>query len=683
MTAPDGDLTIGTRKAHVKRVFYVDPNSGTADASKFVDTERIDEMHVKYVTTDGAVQDAVIALDWRDDPNTLPGDGSNYINDMQVFDDFGSIVSNPSLFSSDPTMAGQATRKKVIISNDQSSFVMLAVRDKIVTHESAKVQVRAFNNDDDGQGLDTKRSTSVRRIYHMSPADGSDPPTDPTAFIDSVYQGADVNVDKSQFVDVEVVDKYTVKQNQGYGLDGQTVVTLNNQDYYNLPNVDVPDDSGSNVTPLRLDPFQRIVNVGALGFLVELHIESCDYGYDGIDAFALGGGSASSITVYAYPDDDSRRNPVVVDIIDSVSPSWGAMGGLGASFSAYNVEPTLPKQKGVTDLGRGSLSDVPGYTIFAPVGTAEPAPIPDYVNKTYSIGFVYGPLFPRPRTPALGTANLHRHLLYFSGGQQNFDATTKQSNSNLVGDIQVNLGGTIDSLDLTTQKQGPFTTSFTETNTTEGPLPANFDQQVHVGIFVGVEPPGPDRCTGDISSSTCSYTFSRSNGLRGGDCGVGFIAIVYPKSDFKFAGGKIVPKDSSSTKNFPTTSFSGFVDFNWKDGPKTGPTAQFADFEANTPEQQSDQNSIASYIDTNIGKVYGPIPKDTKGITFRLAKKIVDANGNEVPAGTKNSRTVGVLWPVTPKAFLNNGAFPQYSWSVGKKDGTFGGGGGGTWGKAP
>jgi hypothetical protein len=273
------------RKAHVKRIFQIDPDTGELNTSLWVDVLRIDKLPVVFqaASDDGTVGQVInYKFIWNDDINN-PVDNIDASNADAQFENANAGRTTERYEIKDPDNP-----------DDRTSSVIVWIVDKLKVNFSADAKTGAvhqaqqfvFNNipaslDEPNPFPDSQtssnppsnRTTSVIKVVNndlnglsMSDDDGSN-----AVIVDWVdYQQAmnDGNTDDSTSLNVEFTDIFKVNfgANVVTGAVGQTIqfVLFGNRTVENMFNAGDPNAVDANGDPcvIRLDPLQVVVNIG-------------------------------------------------------------------------------------------------------------------------------------------------------------------------------------------------------------------------------------------------------------------------------------------------------------------------------------------------------------------------------------------------------------------------------------
>lgn len=253
-----------TRKAHVKRIYQQDPDTGNINQDVWVDVLRIDQLSIAQQGKDTGAQGIITNYNfkWDDDPN-------NFIN-----------IGDQQQENANPKRVTEQLPIKNPDDNTQS--INLWIVDRLTTILQGQTSGVAgqgtrlvFNNTpffpapDAPAGTPSNRTTSVVKIINndLGGSGGLDMTLGPVDWF-NVYLPALTNgqKDDSQHINVEMTDDFKVlfgpDATNDSGAVGQVIkyVLGNNRPVENL--FDQADPYADANTPaIRTDPLQTIVNV--------------------------------------------------------------------------------------------------------------------------------------------------------------------------------------------------------------------------------------------------------------------------------------------------------------------------------------------------------------------------------------------------------------------------------------
>jgi hypothetical protein len=241
------------RKSHIKRIFGKrkstipggPPDEDAPDV--YVDMLRIDTMDT--VEWPGA-QENQINLQWKD----APGEDGNP----------GRRMGNVRLIDPEETNR-----------DDPAVWIDLPVIERmtLVRHPGAQEQVTSFqpsSADPQADELETARRVAIRRVTHAE--SNVDAQLDDSGYLadEGDYTRKADTIDDTQYLDVEIIESYPSTLHQGPSPQ-EVLVSLVNDDLKEMFSAP-PGDAKRN--PVRLDPFQNIVNVQWGGGATEIEAAS-------------------------------------------------------------------------------------------------------------------------------------------------------------------------------------------------------------------------------------------------------------------------------------------------------------------------------------------------------------------------------------------------------------------------
>lgn len=298
---------IAIRKAHVKRVF-------SDDQSAYVDMLRIDEyatvanagsqstsVSAGDITKDlAANQGALVTLRWQDGPETSMQEG---FNQNRTYDTIK--IANPG-------NAGQVVSVKAIKT--------MKMKDSI---DDQQQPVLTFKNTiPDSQN---HRVVYSKRIVNAS----VDASIDMTAQTPDwpTYLAALGSQDTSQYVDAEIVKRYAFMTSIE---DQQLSITSLNSGTIASLFADTPD--GATLAPVRLDPFQFVVNVSWQANYLVIYLWGLGYAAKPVFKATLSVANVPGMPTITLFDVGSNsfnswpaHDPLLAPIDDTVASSAGAV----------------------------------------------------------------------------------------------------------------------------------------------------------------------------------------------------------------------------------------------------------------------------------------------------------------------------------------------------------------------
>jgi hypothetical protein len=244
-------FTSETRKSHIKRIFGITKNrdTGALDENKdiWIDIIRTDVVMIKQNAGDDGI---LYKLKWQD----------NELSDGR--EDFDYESRKTELIKIwDPQNPPEDE-------NDPDEYVPLRLIKSIDIFINGQGIRYHFKNkilDESGDPIPTKRKVSKRRVHNATLDSSLDERLNnkeniPDEVYDRPLDDDEDNIDKDVYVDVEIIVGYQITLNA----DGQDIITHSNRDIFTeaiFPlQPQVNEDGSTPRLPLRLDPYQNIVN---------------------------------------------------------------------------------------------------------------------------------------------------------------------------------------------------------------------------------------------------------------------------------------------------------------------------------------------------------------------------------------------------------------------------------------
>jgi hypothetical protein len=235
------------RKAHIKRLFWVNAADGAEDKSRYLDLMRTEQFPFQRRTD---AQDYTGQINWEDGV----GEDGNPIRETEILK-----VTDPQDPPADP--------------NNPDGYIPVPLVKRMKVRDGDQEIFYCFVNDAidaDGNPLSTIRKTNAKRVK-FAPTQKSDDALNNGDTVDALqYHRDETQVDDGQYLDQEVVKQFDTSLRGAWKEDAnrQDISGVMNAAIFDtggpFPQGPVPvrnDDGSAPKPPLRLDPYQNIVNV--------------------------------------------------------------------------------------------------------------------------------------------------------------------------------------------------------------------------------------------------------------------------------------------------------------------------------------------------------------------------------------------------------------------------------------